>query len=177
MINHFACQVVGVEIDSDAAKEARAKGHEVHVLDLDRTDLSEHFKGQKFDVALLADVLEHLRDPAETLKQIKGLLNPKRQNRQRYPMSHTVTLDLASWLAPTLQSSGTIGPYPHALFTRALVEQLFKESGYNLDIVERNRWNLNKTEVKFDYVPLLEPVQKLLALDPESETYQFIVQA
>jgi 2-polyprenyl-3-methyl-5-hydroxy-6-metoxy-1,4-benzoquinol methylase len=178
MINHFACQVVGVEIDSDAAKEARAKGHEVHVLDLDKTDLSEHFKGQKFDVALLADVLEHLRDPAETLKQIKGLLSPNGKIVSSIPhVAHgDIRLSLLTGRLP-YRAVGLLDHTHMRFFTRALVEQLFKESGYNLDIVERNRWNLNKTEVKFDYVPLLEPVQKLLALDPESETYQFIAQA
>lgn len=178
MRQSFGCDVVGVEIDGQAAEEARQKGHEVHVLDLDRTNLSEHFKGQKFDVVLLADVLEHLRDPLATLRQIKPLLNEGGKIVSSIPhVAHgDIRLSLLSGRLP-YRSVGLLDHTHMRFFTRALVEQLFSEAGYNLDMVERNRWSINQTEVRFDYVPLLAPVQELLALDPESETYQFIVQA
>lgn len=59
-------RVTGVEVDPDAAEAARAVLHEVHTGD------SEGFfaahPDRRYDVILLGDVLEHMADPATTLR-------------------------------------------------------------------------------------------------------------
>ncbi|MBO1750964.1 class I SAM-dependent methyltransferase [Actinotalea sp. BY-33] len=70
------CRVVGVEQDADAAGRAREVLDEVLVADIEGGSLTELLAGQQFDVVVLADVLEHLRDPAATLRAATELLAP-----------------------------------------------------------------------------------------------------
>lgn len=71
LMNAFACQVTGIEPNSQAAQIARAKGLRVH------TGVLEDFETQqKFDLVLLIHVLEHVPDPVQTLHRISQLLEP-----------------------------------------------------------------------------------------------------
>ncbi|PKM12129.1 MAG: hypothetical protein CVV13_06490 [Gammaproteobacteria bacterium HGW-Gammaproteobacteria-3] len=70
------CRVVGVEIDPEAAERARAFCEQVLVADLDNEDLSAALADRKFDVLLCADVLEHLKHPAQVLVKLKPYLAP-----------------------------------------------------------------------------------------------------
>jgi 2-polyprenyl-3-methyl-5-hydroxy-6-metoxy-1,4-benzoquinol methylase len=65
-------RVSGVEISEYAAEKARAKGLDV------RTGILEdlEFGGAQFDVVAMWDVLEHLPNPAATLKLANSLLKP-----------------------------------------------------------------------------------------------------
>lgn len=53
-----------------------ASGWYRHVLlaDLDSVVLSDLFRGQRYDVIVCADVLEHLKDPQRLLSQCENLL-------------------------------------------------------------------------------------------------------
>ena len=72
MLSEKGCSVVGVEINSDAAKRAEQHCWKVIVADLDFTSLDEILLGQTFDVAVFGDVLEHLRDPWRVLENLKN---------------------------------------------------------------------------------------------------------
>lgn len=64
---------VGTEVDShQAALASRIGGAEVRVGDL--TDC--HFEEESFDVVTMWHVLEHLRNPLETLAEVHKLLKP-----------------------------------------------------------------------------------------------------
>ena len=66
--------VMGIESDSRAADVARGRGLDVHVFDLeDGTTLP--WPAKRFDVILAMDVLEHLRDPASVLSQLRANLS------------------------------------------------------------------------------------------------------
>lgn len=75
LIEEKGCTVVGVEVDPQAAVEARAKGLEVHVGSLEdgafRTSL-----GEGYDIVIAADVLEHLASPPPVLEHFKRWLAP-----------------------------------------------------------------------------------------------------
>ena len=67
------CKVVGIEIDAyqaDLAREACDKTiiGDVETMSLELTPLS-------FDVILMADVLEHLKEPLETLRKVSQFLS------------------------------------------------------------------------------------------------------
>lgn len=58
------CQVVGLEMDAEAAAAARKFCLAVYEVNLDDSNWPDVLEGQpKFDVIVAADVLEHLRNP------------------------------------------------------------------------------------------------------------------
>ena len=66
------CEVVGIEIDSKKAEIASSKMDKVIIGDVEKTDPS--LKAGYFDCIIFADVLEHLKTPAEVLKKYIGYL-------------------------------------------------------------------------------------------------------
>ena len=70
----MGCDVTGIEVDMEAASSARRYCSRVVELDLDKEDPRQYLNGQKFDVLLFADVLEHLKDPWRLLSMAHDLL-------------------------------------------------------------------------------------------------------
>jgi methionine biosynthesis protein MetW len=73
----LGCQVTGLEYDEASAKIARERCHEVFVVDLDKADsLAPAQNSAPYDVALIANVLEHLKYPERVLRDVHALLKP-----------------------------------------------------------------------------------------------------
>lgn len=70
------CSVVGVEADAAAAAQARQWCREVLECDLQNPNWINGLEQRTFDVVLMADVLEHLKDPRDLLEQVHPLLAP-----------------------------------------------------------------------------------------------------
>lgn len=65
-------QVVCVDCDAEALADAQAGGvQETHCVDLGAPDWFASLAGRRFDVVVLADVLEHLYSPAALLEAIR----------------------------------------------------------------------------------------------------------
>jgi len=69
--NH--CEVTGIEIDPEQADVARDACQEILVGDVETMDLA--LAPLSFDVLLMADVLEHLKDPLGTLGKLSRFLS------------------------------------------------------------------------------------------------------
>jgi SAM-dependent methyltransferase len=68
-------QIVGITLSSEEAELARQHLTDVHVVDLDNSDLS--FLGDHhFDAIILSHVLEHLKDPLAVLRRALHYLRP-----------------------------------------------------------------------------------------------------
>src|SRR5688572_24540602 len=63
--------VVGIDIDEPDIQKAKQVLDEAHVVDLEKDDLGRF---GKFDVIIMADVIEHLIDPVGVLKKLRPLL-------------------------------------------------------------------------------------------------------
>lgn len=70
----LGCRYVGVELFESAAAEARPRLDEVHVLDVQTSELP--FSPAAFDCLVCNDVLEHLVDPWAVLKTLKTFVRP-----------------------------------------------------------------------------------------------------
>ncbi len=69
-------EVVGVEVDAHASEKARQILDQVYVGDIEQIELP--YSPGTFDSIVMADILEHLRDPWALLKRLAPLLAPGR---------------------------------------------------------------------------------------------------
>jgi O-antigen biosynthesis protein len=181
MLIEKGCTVVGVEINANAAKLAEQYCSNVIVADLDFTSLEEILQGQKFDIAVFGDVLEHLRDPWNLLESLRNYLNPGGFVVASIPnIAHgSVRLSLLQGNF-NYQQYGILDNTHIRFFTRATVDEMFKKAGYFVDALDRTKVPIlsdsnllpqfNKSDISPDLIELIE-------LDEESDTLQFIVRA
>ena len=172
------CDVIGIEVDPDAAKVAERWAERVVVGDIDDGEVWNYVKDESFDVVLLGDVLEHLHDPLVSLREAVRKVKPSgfvvtslpnvahgdirmslMQGRFRY--NDTGLLDRTHIKFFTLESAREMltqaGLLP--VDTRRVVVPLFtSEIGVKREDVSH------------------ETVNQLLK-DPEVETYQFVMKS
>ena len=74
MKEKMGCSVSIVEIDEEAYNIAMESAEDGFCGNLDEHYWADHFKNDKFDYIIFADVLEHLRNPVRTLSFAKKLL-------------------------------------------------------------------------------------------------------
>ena len=72
----LGARVVGIELDRAMAAEAATRIDEVHVGDAVVVLMDSALDGQRLDVIVFADVLEHLVDPWAVLCRARDLLSP-----------------------------------------------------------------------------------------------------
>ena len=131
MIAENGSKVVGVEIDEDAAAEARRYCSEVHVLDLNLRDWSGRFD-ERFDLATFGDVLEHLVDPASALRESKKV---QPGGRSDVPAQRGALDEIRAKLALGNFDYQAIGILDHThlrFFTATSARRLIEESGFKV---------------------------------------------
>ena len=172
------CRVWGVEIDPEAAAAAQDVCEQVIVGDVERLDLDAELGDTRFDVALMLDVLEHLVDPAATLRRAAALLKPDGHVVVSLPnVTHAaVRLDLLQGRFRYTEA-GLLDRTHLRFFDAAGVGELFAEAG--LDVVESLRVTIpvDATEIELDLASLPPEVVSAATSGPEATTYQFVVVA
>lgn len=170
-------EVVGIELDPDAAEHARQFATDVHVADLDHTAASSLVDGE-FDVVLLGDVLEHLRDPATVLADVTSVLGPS--GRLVVSVPNVAHIDVRLMLLAGewhYQDVGVLDRTHLRWFTRESLRSLLAEVGFVAVEVERVTvpFTGSGLPVRLD---LASPeVRRLVEADPEAETFQWVVAA
>ena len=69
------CHVTGIEINQEWAKEASQYVDRMIIGNIEDLSYDNEFNNEKFDVILVGDVLEHLKDPVKILEHFHSLLN------------------------------------------------------------------------------------------------------
>jgi 2-polyprenyl-3-methyl-5-hydroxy-6-metoxy-1,4-benzoquinol methylase len=127
--------VVGIELDAAAARDAQAFCEQVLLGDVETMVLP--LEPGSFDVVLLGDVIEHLRDPVDTLRRLRRFLRPG----GRLVLS---TPNVANW-AIRLSLLGGRWRYTDRgildrththLFTRATLREAIESAGYVVDRID-----------------------------------------
>ncbi|MFM6139253.1 MAG: class I SAM-dependent methyltransferase, partial [Sphaerospermopsis kisseleviana] len=175
------CQVVGVEINSQAAKVADQYCESVIIADLDYVSLSEILPNVKFDIAVFGDVLEHLRDPWRVLKEVHSFLKP-----QGYVVASIPNIAHGSIRLALLQGKfdytelGILDNTHLRFFTRETAENMFEETGYCVHTLERTKLPIFSGS---NWIPLIDKnkfnnqVIEQVEQDEEADTFQFIIKA
>lgn len=178
MREHFDCQVSALEIDPELAQLAKPYCEQLYLADLETFDFAATFAEQRFDVAIAADVLEHLKDPWSCLRQVREVLQPDGCLIVSIPnIAHNAVI--AQLLAGRFpyQSKGLLD-YTHLrFFTRRDIEALLLETGFLPQAWQRNIVPEHKTEFGAAWTALPEPLQAALAHAEDGQVYQYIVQA
>jgi 2-polyprenyl-3-methyl-5-hydroxy-6-metoxy-1,4-benzoquinol methylase len=174
--NRLGCTVVGVEIDRDAAALAEQHTERVIVGDAEKIDYAAELAGEEFDVVLFADVLEHLKEPADVLRRVKPFVAENGVVVASIPNIAHASVRLALLGGEfRYREWGLLDDTHLRFFTRASIQDLFEETGYVVTHWLRQRLDVGDTEIKVPPVP--EAVREWLASDPEATTYQFILRA
>ena len=172
-------RVTGVDIDEEAAQEARLHCEEVIVADLDSRPLGELLGGKQYDVAVFGDVLEHLRDPWRVLRDTRPFLSP----------DGFVVISIPNVAHGNVRLSLLRGAFDYAplgllddthlrFFTLRSVRELCLRAGYHIDAIERVKIPLFFETDVFPQVDerdfgldVIDDVRR----DPEHDTLQFVV--
>src|SRR5215813_1006584 len=70
------CTVTCVEVDDNLPSISRQFCQRIIIADIEQLNLEVAFSNERFDVILLGDVLEHLKDPQAVLRGLRDYLNP-----------------------------------------------------------------------------------------------------
>jgi SAM-dependent methyltransferase len=170
-------RVVGVEVNPEAAELAKAHAERVHVADLDRTSLSSLEDGP-FDVIVLGDVLEHLRDPSATLADAATLLAP--DGRFVISVPNIAHIDARMMLLQgewQYQRDGLLDATHLRWFTHRSLQELLAGVGYVATQVERVCTPFGSSNLAFDRDAVAPDLIRFASADPEAYTLQFVVEA
>jgi SAM-dependent methyltransferase len=168
--------VVGVELDPDAAEQASAWATNVHVLDLDVDRVSAVESG-RFDVIMLGDVIEHLRDPLSALGDLVTLLEDDGRLIVSVPNVSHVDIRLmlleGTW---EYQHDGLLDDTHLRWFTNDSLRRLLGQLGFTARRVERIRQGIGASGLPVTPGLHSPDVIRFIESDPEAHTYQFVVE-
>jgi len=135
VLRERGCRVTGIEIDPEDAARAREHCEQVLVRDVEEPGWVEELREHQFNVVVLSDVLEHLRNPARLLGEVRGLLEPERGFivASVPNVAHTsVRLEL---LLGSFRSepTGILDTTHLHFYTRETLHDLFASSGFAVE--------------------------------------------
>jgi len=179
LLKNKGCTVTGIEVNIDAAKVAEKYCKKVIVADLDFTSVIDLVEGEKFDIAVFGDVLEHLRNPWKVLAETRNILKD-----DGYVVASIPNIAHGSIRLALLQGRfeytecGILDNTHIRFFTRDTVGQLFEKSGYLARIVDRTKLDYL---AESDAIPknnrheFSEDTIKKIEEDADCDTLQFII--
>ena len=148
----------------------------VIVGDAETIDYAAELAGEEFDVVLFADVLEHLKEPADVLRRVRPFVAENGVVVASIPNIAHASVRLALLGGEfRYREWGLLDDTHLRFFTRASIQDLFEETGYVITHWLRQRLDVGETEIKVPQVP--DAVREWLASDPEATTYQFVLRA
>lgn len=171
-------RVTAVDIDPVALGEAAPHAVAVHAGDLDVTPLDELVGPGPFDVVLLGDVVEHLRDPVAALRAARRVLRPGGAIVVSVPNVAHIDLRLHLFIGRwQYQPTGLLDATHLRFFTRSTLEDMLTDAGLRIVALERVFWPVFSSGLNVGPGDVDRAIIDQLLLDPEAETLQFVVHA
>lgn len=173
------CLLDGVNYNADEIALARPYYRELLVANLEQTLLSHLFAGKHYDFIVFADVLEHLRNPAQILDDARQLLKPDGRIIISLPniaYSGVIAELLAGQFNYT--EEGILDQTHVRFFTRSSLYQLLRKCGFKPTRWDQISRQPGDSEFRHRYPDALPPaLWQVLRSFPDALTYQFIVEA
>jgi len=176
--SRLGCTVVGVEVMAEEAELAREYCERVIIGDAENMDFEAVFGDERFDVIIFADVLEHLRQPADVLRRVVPLLATGGSIVASIPNVAHGSLRLALLRGEfRYRKTGLLDDTHIRFFTRDTIQELFESSGCLVTHWLRRNIEITMTEITVFPRHVPTEVWGLLEADPEAHTYQFVTRA
>jgi 2-polyprenyl-3-methyl-5-hydroxy-6-metoxy-1,4-benzoquinol methylase len=176
----LGCTVTAIEINADAAQKAFPYCHHLIIGDIEAPATLAQLGSSTFDVIVLADVLEHLRNPRLALCTLKSYLADDGYVVASIPniVHASVVYEMARG-SFNYQPEGLLDETHIRFFTKQSILETFENSGYVVDKLERVVVNPSATE--YHTRPVTREDQAMLdyivANNAEARTYQFVLRA
>ena len=173
------CQVVGIENDPNFAKQAKKILDKVIVGDIEELDLKKALGSKKFDVILIGDVLEHLKNPEKLLQKL-----PRFLAKDGYLVCSIPNITHGSIRLKLLngefayKETGLLDKTHLRFYTLESIISLFDSTGYSiteLNKVKEDLFGADGADINPNSIPgeLIE----VLLQDEESTTFQYVFKA
>jgi SAM-dependent methyltransferase len=175
------CSVFGVDINTDALRQAAPFCTATKLADLDTTDPADVLGEEKFEVAVFADVLEHLRDPWHVLRATRDVLADDGFIVVSIPnVSHAAVIFALIEGRFEYQPEGILDDTHLRFFTRRSVFALIRDAGFTPTGFDRTIDRLASDSPlvpHFSGEALSEQTVRDISKRDDAETLQFIVRA
>lgn len=172
------CKVFGVEYDAASAQYARPYCDELAVIDIEKTDWKEVLGDRRFDVIVIADVLEHLSDPHKCLDKLKDYLTPDGYFTISIPnVAHNgIVAELLSEDF-TYRRTGLLDATHIHFVGYDSLKKLFEDAGLKITDLEYTRIAPELSEFGAKWIALPRWLTELLEMRPFGDVYQFVFKA
>ncbi len=165
----------GVTLNQAEADIAQAWYRHAVVADLERNSLGSLFGANRYDWIVCADVLEHLRQPANLLTQCKALLKPGGHLITSIPNAGYCGL-VAELMQGDFQyrPEGLLDKTHLRFFTRKSLQRFFDDQGWAIQGVSDIKRSLLVSEFRVAFDSLPPAVAQHLLASPDALIYQFV---
>ena len=175
MTEDLQCSVSCVELDAEAADVAKQYCDNMLVADIESMAWMNYYEGETFDHIIFADVLEHLRDPLQTLKNVREFLKEEGTIIASVPnIGHNAILMELLQGRFDYNSLGLLDDTHIHFFTRKSMLELYQAAGVRPIKIFTTVAHPAHTEFKQDYSHLPWDIQSYLRARPDCHVYQFI---
>jgi 2-polyprenyl-3-methyl-5-hydroxy-6-metoxy-1,4-benzoquinol methylase len=172
------CRVIGVEVDPEAAVQAREYADDVLVCDLEELEWVDKLRPGQFDVVLAGDVLERLADPLRVLQACRALLKP--DGELVVSLANIAHADIRLSLLQgefAYRPFGLLDESHLRFFTVASGAQMLRRAGFLPIELRRVVVPVFESELRVDRTAVGEEVLATVMADIEAETYQMVFRA
>ena len=170
-----AC-VDGITYSEEEALQAAPYYRRIEKIDLEQVLPSARFAGQSYDVIVCADILEHIRNAAEVLADLRKLLAPGGRLLLSIPNATYMGV-LFSLLAGcfTRTREGLLDATHVNFFDRQGLSQLVKHAGFDVAAELNVRKGMIESEFgALDTLAFPAAVREYVPLRPDAGIYQFV---
>jgi methionine biosynthesis protein MetW len=130
-----AAEVIGIELVATVAAQAEKNLDKVIVADIEKLQMP--FADEYFDYVILADILEHLHNPSQTIERLKkhikkgGRIIASIPNVRYWKVLKELVIK-GQW---TYRSDGILDDTHLRFFTKKSITNLFQSAGFSVDLV------------------------------------------